>query len=193
MTIASLDTCCSNSEVWSGELMVFIITGPFSFHFLYKLVWVTRWVPLRMAPGNLLRYTCKSTAQQNPSISHLGVFTYLLEFQKLTDASGLEGGHLYSYFFFFNLFIVNWRIIALQNFVVFCQTSTWNSHRYTCIPSFLKLPPISLPTSPLQVDTEPLFEFPEPDSKFPLAIYLTYGNVGFHVTLPIHLTLSPCP
>ena len=29
-----------------------------------------------------------------------------------------------------------WRIIALQNFVVFCQTSTWLSHRYTYIPSF---------------------------------------------------------
>ena len=27
-----------------------------------------------------------------------------------------------------------WRIIALQNFVVFCQTSTWISHRYTYIP-----------------------------------------------------------
>lgn len=41
MTIASLDTCCSNSEVWSGELMVFIIMSPFPFHFLYKLVQVT--------------------------------------------------------------------------------------------------------------------------------------------------------
>ena len=150
MTIASLDACCLNSEVWSGELVVFIITSPFSFHFLYKLVWVTRWVPLRMAPGNLLRYTCKSTAQQNPSVSHLGVFTYLLEFQKLTDASGLEGGHLYYLFvFFLNLFIVNWRIIALQNFVVFCQTSTRISHRYTHIPSLLNLPPISLPIPPL--------------------------------------------
>ena len=36
----------------------------------------------------------------------------------------------------------NWRIIALQNFVVFCQTSTWINHRYTYIPSLLKLPPI---------------------------------------------------
>ena len=26
--------------------------------------------------------------------------------------------------------------------------------------------------------------------KFPLAIYFTYGNVSFHVTLSIHLTLS---
>ena len=36
----------------------------------------------------------------------------------------------------FNLFFY-WRIIALQNFVVFCQTSTWISYRYTYIPSHL--------------------------------------------------------
>ena len=42
-----------------------------------------------------------------------------------------------------------WRIITLQNFVVFCQTSTRISHRYTYIPSLLNLPPISLPISPL--------------------------------------------
>ena len=45
---------------------------------------------------------------------------------------------------FLNLFF-NWRIIALQNFVVFSQTSTWISHRYTYIPSLLNLPPTSLP------------------------------------------------
>ena len=44
---------------------------------------------------------------------------------------------------FFNLFL-NWRIIALQNFV-FCQTSTWISHRYTYVPSFLNLPPHPTP------------------------------------------------
>ena len=54
---------------------------------------------------------------------------------------------------------------------------------YTYIPSLLKLPPISLPIPPLWVDTEPLFEIPEPHSKFPLAIYFTYGNGSFHVTL----------
>ena len=32
-------------------------------------------------------------------------------------------------FTLFNLFL-NWRIIALQNFVVFCQTSTWISHKF---------------------------------------------------------------
>ena len=39
-----------------------------------------------------------------------------------------------------------------------------------------------------------MFEFPETYSKFLLAIYFTYGNVSFHVTLSIHLTLfSPLP
>ena len=47
-----------------------------------------------------------------------------------------------SYFFLINLFFY-WRIIALQNFAVFCQTSTWISHRYTYILSLLKLPSFS--------------------------------------------------
>ena len=83
-----------------------------------------------------------------------------------------------------------WRIIALQNFAIFCQTSTWISHKYTYILSLLKLPPISLPIPPLEVDAEPMFEFPEPYSKFSMAIYFAYSNVNFHVTVSIHLTLS---
>ena len=89
-----------------------------------------------------------------------------------------------------NYLVFNWRIIALQNFVVFCQISTWISHRYTYVPSLLHLPPISLPIPPLLVVTEPLFEFPEPYSKFSLAVYFTRGIVSFHVTVSIHLTLS---
>ena len=56
-------------------------------------------------------------------------------------------------------------------------------------------PPSHLPPQPTPVgDTEPLLEFPEPYSKFLLAIYFTDGNVSFHVTLSIHLTLSsPLP
>ena len=50
--------------------------------------------------------------------------------------------------FFLNLFFY-WRIIALHNFVVFCQTSAWISHRYTYIPSLLNLCPISCPILPL--------------------------------------------
>ena len=49
--------------------------------------------------------------------------------------------------FIFKVFYLyfNWRIITLQNFVVFCQTSTWISHMYTHIPSFLNPLTISLP------------------------------------------------
>ena len=52
-------------------------------------------------------------------------------------------------------------------------------------------PPISLPIPPLQVDTEPLLGFPEPNSKFPLAIYFTYGNVSFHVARKEDFLLAP--
>ena len=52
---------------------------------------------------------------------------------------GEENGNPLQYFFFF------W-IIVLQNFVVFCHTSMWISHRYTYIPSLSNLPPITLPT-----------------------------------------------
>ena len=53
----------------------------------------------------------------------------------------------------FSIFLIslffNWKIIALQSFVGFCHTSTWISHRYTYVPFFLKLPPISRPIPPL--------------------------------------------
>ena len=42
------------------------------------------------------------------------------------------------YFFFY------WRIITLQNFVVFCQTSTWTSHKYTYVPSHIPPHPTAL-------------------------------------------------
>ena len=90
----------------------------------------------------------------------------------------------------------NWRVIALQNSVVSCQTSKWISHMYTYNPLPFELPPIFLPIPPLYVDTEPLFEFLSRTANSPLAIYFTYGNVSFHVTLSIQLpspSLSPCP
>ena len=39
---------------------------------------------------------------------------------------------------------LNWRIITLKNFVLCCQTSTWISHRYTYILSFLNLLPFKI-------------------------------------------------
>ena len=41
--------------------------------------------------------------------------------------------------FFQNLFIFNWRRIALQYCIGFCHISAWISHRHTHIPSLLNL------------------------------------------------------
>ena len=46
---------------------------------------------------------------------------------------------------FNNLFIYNWRIIALQYCVGICHISTWINHRYTYVPSILNFPPTSNP------------------------------------------------
>ena len=50
---------------------------------------------------------------------------------------------IFSGFFLLNVLMFNWKIIALQYCVVFCHTSTWISHRYSYVPSILKLPPTS--------------------------------------------------
>ena len=64
------------------------------------------------------------------------------------------------------------------------------SHKYAYVPFLLSLPPTFLPIPSLLVVTGPWFEFPELYSKFPLVIYFTYCNIGFHVSLSTHPTLS---
>ena len=51
-------------------------------------------------------------------------------------------------FFFFNLFIFNWRIIDVQYCVGFYHTSTWISHEYIHVPSVLNVVPKSHPILP---------------------------------------------
>ena len=50
--------------------------------------------------------------------------------------------------FSINLFIFNWKTIALQYCVHFCHTSTWVSHRCMYVPSLSYLPPTSHPFTP---------------------------------------------
>ena len=50
---------------------------------------------------------------------------------------------------------LNWRLIALQNFVVFCHTSTRISHRNTHVPSLSDLPPIFLSIPPFSLSQSP--------------------------------------
>ena len=89
-------------------------------------------------------------------------------------------------------FFLHWRVIALQNFVVFCHASARMSPRHTRPP-----PPeprcYRPPQSTLRPVTEPLLEFPKSHGKLPLASYLTYGIVNFHFILSLHLPFSLLP
>ena len=67
------------------------------------------------------------------------------------DYFAFASAFLHSLFYF----IFYWRIIALRNFSVFCQTSTSISHKYTHIPSFLNLPPNSFPIYPTRLIQSP--------------------------------------
>ena len=51
---------------------------------------------------------------------------------------------MYSFFFFFSFFI-SWRLITLKYCSGFCQTLTWISHGFTCVPH---CDPPLLPLSP---------------------------------------------
>ena len=67
---------------------------------------------------------------------------WLPQFVELGNAFSLS-------LFFFQIYLFfNWRIIALRNSVVLCQTSAWTRHRYTYVPSLWNLPPVSFPITP---------------------------------------------
>ena len=92
--------------------------------------------------------------------------------------------------FFFKLFIFYWRIIALQNFVVFWQTSTWISHRYMYIPSL----PSPSPSHPSRLIQSPCLSFLShtANSCWPsiLHIVIKFPCYSFHASHP--LLPSPC-
>ena len=88
------------------------------------------------------------------------------------------------------IFIFNWRIITLQYRVDFYQTSTAIGLP-VFPPTWTSLPPPS-PSNPSRLLLSPVW-VSWVKSKFPLAIYFTYSNVSFHVTLSIHCTPSFLP
>ena len=80
-----------------------------------------------------------------------GVGCHCLLWSKRIDACYYNllawGVYCYTEFFFFNLFIFNWRITALQCCVGFGHTSTRISHRYTYVSLSLD-PPSDIPPHP---------------------------------------------
>ena len=116
----STETFCSFPEAVPKGMELFTIVLPSSWLNCAMIVLIS--FCFFFVPGTVL----------SPAyISHTGISFILIQVVFKNN-----------YLFFY------WRIIALKNFAVFCQTSTWISHRYTYILSLLKLPPISLPIPP---------------------------------------------
>ena len=82
---------------------------------------------------------CWSTYMWILSINRYHSTTQSISWLKPWMESHEQRGLLYTDFFLINLFF-NWRIIALQNRVGFCQTSTWISHKCMYVPFLLNLP-----------------------------------------------------
>ena len=133
-----LESCqfhiCVNSSTHSfcgSNLRPFIPAGSHSDILLYVL-WA--FFSLRLNPFNLV--SCQK-------------ILWVLDWRWILPES-INPAFFFLFLTPFILFLY-WRIIALQNFVVFCQTSTWISHRCVCvcmcvyiyiyIPFPLNLPP----------------------------------------------------
>ena len=75
----------------------------------------------------------------------------------LKSLEGMQPCWWFTFIFF--IFIIylffKWRIIALLNFVVFCQISTWLSHRYTYVSSLLSSLPSLSPSHPFRLIQSP--------------------------------------
>ena len=92
-----------------------------------------RYVTLRTGPawqGKNWRWKRAALESQHEvGKGHLSKWVELLFW--CLSFQALLGLNLFLCFFLF----FNWRIIALQNCVGFCQTSTWISHRHTYVPA----------------------------------------------------------
>ena len=93
-------------------------------------------------------------------------------------------------FFFFNLFIFNWRITALQYCISLCPTSVWISHRYTHVASLWNLTLTSHHPAPLGCHRAPDLSFLHHTAYSYWLSILHWRCICFHAILSIHPTLS---
>ena len=85
---------------------------------------------------------------------------------------------------------INWRIIALQNFMVFCHTSTRISHRYTYVPSLPDLSPMALPTLPFSLSQSSCLSSLSHTANSHWLSVLHRILLSFYVTLSIYFPFS---
>ena len=80
--------------------------------------------------------------------------------------------------FLFNYFLL--KDYCFTEFCCFLSNLNMNQPQVYIYPLPFETPSHLPPIPPVQLVTKSLFEFPEPYSKFLLAIYFTYDNVSFH-------------
>ena len=61
------------------------------------------------------------------TVSNTQFFSVSIPYQKKKSYFSFFMSNIWKFFFLIDLFFFSWRINALQNFVGFCQTSTWIS------------------------------------------------------------------
>ena len=144
------------------------MTVSWSIHIAANGIILSLWlsnIPLYLCSTLLNPFLCQCTFRLLPCLDYCrqccsyhwaDVSFWIIIFSENMSRSGTTGPYgssIFNFFsvlllLFFPLYFFNWRIFALKNFVVFCHTSTWISHRYTHVHSLLNLPSIAFPTPP---------------------------------------------
>ena len=87
---------------------------------------------------------------------------------------------------FLNLFIFYWRIIALQNLAVLCQTSTWISQRIHIFHPFWISFPFPSPPHPSRLQLDLIGPFCQPQ-----LLFLCLGSSRQHYNWSLLLVAIP--
>jgi len=95
-----------------------------------------------------------------------------------------------TYLYLFLNFIFHWAIIALHYCIGFCHTSTCISHRYTYVPSLLKLPLPPNPSPPSRLSQSPSLSSLShaPNSHW---VSVLHGSVNVYMVLSPWVPPSP--
>ena len=95
--------------------------------------------------------------------------------------------------FFFNLFIFNWRIIALQYCVGFCHTSMNQPSVYICAPFLSPASHLPAHPTPLGCHRAPNLSSVSHTANFHWLSNFIYSNVYVSVPLSQSVPSSPSP
>ena len=98
----------------------------------FSTIFVTIWLFFKKNHWSFILKINKNTKTSSLILMSL-LRIYPEIFQHLQPYDQENNFRTLSSFFFLVYIFFYWRIIALQNFAVFCQTSTWIRHRYMYI------------------------------------------------------------